>query len=274
MNFKIIPIILLWLAPIKHFSQTIIDFSEIKFNLGIDDDDQVGRKAEIVYKDKTPLQAGKYFCFIKKEISKSKKDLRFSFEIDDKGAPIGIIELEPYASSNFKFFIKNDIVERFELSDYETCRIIEVEYNKNDSVVTNFYTKTNKLILKKIIFKEERIYYNSCRYDENGKNTIGICHIEDKTKGTNVGYDGDRITYKQKNKNLPLGVKETRESYDENGKLESSDVFYVDGKWIEKKVSENGDYNVTTYSASGNTRQEFNKNGKLVKKYVPVSLSK
>lgn len=266
MNFKILPIILLLLLPIQHFSQTVIGFEELNFNLGLDDDDQIGRKVKISYKDKTPLQSGKYFSVLKKELSKFKKDLRITFEIDDKGTPIDIIEIEPYASSNFKFFLKNDIVERFELSDYETCRLIELQYKKGDSVVTNFYTKSNKMILKKIVINENRIYYNSCRYDENGKNYIGTCSIDNKIKGTYVGYYGDRITYKQKNKNLSVGVKETRESYYENGKLRSSDIYYNDGKWIQKEVDENGDYIVTTNSSSGNTRQEFTKNGKLVKK--------
>lgn len=251
-------LILLFLISQSLFSQTKVDYANMSSNLGIDDRDKVGREIYFQKKDGSKFEKSKY----RVEEKENEAEMTMFFEINEQGLPFGTIE-GTYHKYKYRYTLKENIVEKFELYNMNSNQLVAEEFVKNDSIVSNFYLKNNQKITEKIKYKGKTVYENNCRYDNNGLK-LYICSITDETKGEKIGYDAERITYKKTWKNLPKGISEIVEVYREDGRS-IKETTYLNGDVIKKTIKTNGDYEIETASQKGRSRKEYSKNGKLIK---------
>jgi|GEM_PF-3766821 len=251
-------LILLFLISQSLFSQTKIDYADFSSNVGIDDHDKVGKEIYFIKKDSSKFNPGKYLV----EVTQDNTEMTMFFEINEQGSPFGIIEGK-YHKYKYKYTLKGSIVEKFDLYDTNSNQLVVEEFAKNDSIVSNFYLKNNQKITEKIKYKGKIIYENNCRYDNNGLK-LYMCSIIDETKGEEIGYNAERITYKKAWKNLPKGISKIVEIYHEDG-ISIKETTYVNGDVTKKTTNPNGTYEIETVSEKGRSRKEYSKNGKLIK---------
>lgn len=251
-------LILLFFMSQSLFSQTKIDYADFSSNLGIDDRDKVGREIYFIKKDTIKFEKGKY----KVEVKQYNAEMTMLFEINEQGSPFGIIE-GTYTKYKYKYTLKENIIEKFELYEKNSNQLVAEEFTKNDSIVSDFYLKNNQKITEKIKYKGKTIYENNCRYNSNGLK-LYMCSITDEAKGEEIAYNGERVTYKKTWKNLPKGISELLEIYYEDG-ISIKQTTYLNGDVTKKTTKANGDYEIETALEKGSSRKEYSKNGKLIK---------
>jgi hypothetical protein len=256
--------ILFFSAAFSLFAQTKIKFSDFDMNIGIDDKDNVGKDVYIRKRDGSNFQKGKFIL----EENEDGYIFTMLFEINDSGIPIGTIEGK-YQKHKYRFTLKSKTIDRFDVRDLETNQLVLEEFRQNDSIITNQYY-FNKKIAKKIEYLGKVIYENTCRYDSIGlKKAKYRCRIKDETKGEEVTYEGEKIVFKHKWKNLPNGISQKSERYEDDGTIQITTI-YTNGNSTEKTVKKDGSYEILTITNGEHIVEEFSKNGKLINKYVPT----
>jgi len=263
MNHVLNQLILLVLISQSMFSQTKVEYADLSSNVGIDDRNKVGKEIYITKKDDSRFEKGDYFV----EVKENNAEMTMMFQIDENGFPIGTIQGK-YNKYKYTYILKDKIVERFDIYKISTNQLVSEEFKSNDSIVSNYYLENNQKILEKITYNGQIVYENTCRYDSNGLK-LYMCSIRDEAKGEEISYDGERITFKSRWKNLPKGISKITERYDSDGAV-TKKTTYLNGDEIKKTTNADGSYTVETLSEKGHTIKEYSKSGKLISERVPV----
>lgn len=238
------------------FSQIQITEKDIQLNLS--HLNNLGQELIIKKNDSTLLAANKYIC------NYTRRDNRYTiyFEINDAGKPDGVVEVE----GKFKTYVANGMRYRYE-SYYENSRQLSGEsFLRGDTIVWKMYNKHNQLRAENWTIKEKTVYAFECECDYE-TDTIESCMLNDDVNGLYVQYGkGGQISYKKITKNLPKGIIEQFEDYDENGKLLSTEIYYDNEK--SKTTYANGEYTLSKPTAEGDYIEKYSKEGKLIEKYT------
>ncbi len=243
-------------ASLKGSAQRIVTEKEISFNLS--HLSNLGKELVIRKNDTTLLAPDKY------QYNYNRRDTKHlvSFVINAAGKPDGVVDVD----GKFKTFVRNGMVYRYEDYHEENHRLIIESYLRGDTIVWKMYNKYNQLRAESRTIDEQTVYNFDCDCDIE-TDSIEACTLTDELNGIYIRYGaGGQITFKTMTKNLPAGVKNQTEEYDENGKLTILLIHYNDDS--SKTTYSNGEYIITKFLDEGHYIEKFTPKGELIDKYI------